>query len=646
MGGPPEVAFAAFADPPREFSLLPFWFWNDELTEAEILRQIADFEAHGIFGFVLHPRVGLPRSIAWMSERMLGFMAVAIGEAERRGMQVVLYDEGMYPSGSSCGQVVAENPAFACRGLVCRELSGDSDAPELPAGHNLVAVVRRAGGRRIAVIDRPVGSTIRGLHYRDDDPPRHPGPDDPRNPGSPRPDPPEDEPAAADILNPAAIDCFIRHVHQRLHDRFAPHFGRTVTGFFTDEPSLLGRGAKVRGAVPGTTDILGHVNRFLGYDFAPHLPALWFDDEPEAARFRADYERAVRMRLEETYYRRLSEWCAAHGVALAGHPHSEDEIGLLRQFHWPGQDLVWRHVAPGGSGALEGRVSTMAKCSSSAALHLGRRRNLNEFCGAYGHGLTFDEMKWLADWCLVRGVDLLIPHAFYYSVRGPRKDERPPDVGPNSPWWGRFREFADYCRRLSWMNAEGRQSCAVAVLGLSDFLPWRAARALFESQIDFNYLEARHLWQDAEVGADGVRLAGMHYRTVVLDGLPALPGEAARQLAALREAGRLVEFAEEAGGRGRFLAAVERLAGRDLTLEPAHDGIRFRHVVHGDAHLYLLHNESDRPFRGRVQLAAAAGRKVVRLDPWTGRAAAVDLAAPLDLGGHETVVLGVGVRPE
>ena len=25
---------------------------------------------------------------------------------------------------------------------------------------------------------------------------------------------------------------------------------------------------------------------FLGYDFTPHLPALWYNDEPEADRYR------------------------------------------------------------------------------------------------------------------------------------------------------------------------------------------------------------------------------------------------------------------------------------------------------------------------------------------------------------------------
>ena len=50
-------------------TLVPFWFWNDELDERELLRQIADFEAHGVYGFVIHPRVGLPRDTGWMSEK-------------------------------------------------------------------------------------------------------------------------------------------------------------------------------------------------------------------------------------------------------------------------------------------------------------------------------------------------------------------------------------------------------------------------------------------------------------------------------------------------------------------------------------------------------------------------------------------------
>src|SRR4030042_5026061 len=55
--------------PPHEFSQAPFWFWNDDLSEAELLRQIEDFQAHGVHAFTIHPRGGVPTSIGRMRER-------------------------------------------------------------------------------------------------------------------------------------------------------------------------------------------------------------------------------------------------------------------------------------------------------------------------------------------------------------------------------------------------------------------------------------------------------------------------------------------------------------------------------------------------------------------------------------------------
>jgi len=614
----------------REYTLVPFWFWNDRLDEAEVLRQIGDFEAHGVHGFVLHPRVGLPRDTGFMSDRLLGFMRVAIEEAARRRMVVFLYDEGMYPSGSASGQVVAEDARYRCRGLDHRVLEGDAP-PSLSPGESLVAVVPRRDGRRIAVFDRPVDAVVRGLHYVEDDPARRPGPDDPSRPGSPRGDPAEDAPPAADLLNPEAVACFIRLVYDRYHAAFGPHFGRTIEAVFTDEPALLGRLREKAPLQPGTTGILAHVSAHLGYDFTPHLPALWYDDEPEAPRRRRDWRRAVRARLESTYYEPLHRWCEAHGVSLTGHPATPDDIGSLRYFQVPGQDVVWRQVLPGPT-ALEGPESTQAKCASSAALHLGRARCSDEFGGAYGHQLTFDELRWLAGWLLVRGVSLLVPHAFYYSVRGPRIDERPPDVGPHSPWWERFPSFADHAARLCAMNARGRHVCEVAVLGLADELPWRAAKALFESQIDFNYLEARHLWEDAAVETDGVRLAGMNYRALVLDGVEP-PRRAEAAVASLQRAGRVVRWTDDG------LAAIERLVTRDVRLTPPLPGVRIRHLTRDGGHDYLFFNEGSDQVRAGVEVAAQGRR--LWLDPWRGAVLPEAGGRRLELEPHETRVLRV-----
>ena len=101
---------AEFLSPGKEYTPGPFWFWNDLLTPDEIRRQIADFVEKGIMGFVIHPRIGLPPELEFLSPRYLDLMAVAIAEAERRGMIVFLYDEAMYPSGSAHGPSGGRKP--------------------------------------------------------------------------------------------------------------------------------------------------------------------------------------------------------------------------------------------------------------------------------------------------------------------------------------------------------------------------------------------------------------------------------------------------------------------------------------------------------------------------------------------------------
>ncbi len=609
-----------FVNPPREFSMAPFWFWNDALDEAEIVRQIADFEAHGVYGFVIHPRVGLPRDIGWMSERMLHFMRVAVEEAQRRAMFVVLYDEGMYPSGSSSGQVVAVNPVYQCRCLAKIDLDDNSENPFHPLNPltNLVATFQRPDGQRIAIIDRPVDAVIRGLHYIGEGPA-------------------EDTPPAADILNPDAVATFIRLVYDRYAEALGNHFGTTIRAIFTDEPMLLGR-PRERNVWPGTTGILEHVNAYLGYDFTPHLPALWDDDEPNAEYYREDYKRALAHRLEATYYRQLYEWCGAHGIALTGHPSRGDDIGYLRYFHIPGQDIVWRWLLPGPT-ALEGPESTQGKCSSSAARHLGRRRNSNECFGAYGHAFTWEEMKWLVDWLFVRGVNLLYPHAFFYSMRGPRKDERPPDVGPHSPWWDDYKPFADYVRRMSWLNTDSagdapEHVCHIAILTESIDLPWEAAKVCFQHQRDFNYLELRHLWEDAAVTADGIRIAGMHYQAAILDGPTAIPEEAKPALQTLAEAGRLITWqypplpsVKSAQSVEDFLAAIDRLVPPDLTATPPAPELHYRHVIKEGIHYYILANEGLTPLSTTLTVSAAGN--TTWIDPLA--LTETEAAGPLDL---------------
>ena len=618
-----------FLEPPKEFSVMPVWFWNDTLKTDEIIRQIQDFYDHGVYGFVIHPRMGLPSDMRFLSPEMLDFMKVAIEEAARRNMKVILYDEGSYPSGSCEGQVVARNPGHAVRGLAKIDFNADENL-QLEEGWKLVTTINREGNKKMAVVEGPSNGHIRGLHWRDEEK------------GI------EDLPPAGDILNPEAVTSFIELVYDRFAAHFREHFGKTIIAVFTDEPDPLGRGHR-KGMFPGNASLLPRINRILGYDFTPFFADLWYEDSPEWEKHRTDYRRAVAICLEESYYGRLSQWCEDHGIALTGHPAGSMDLGAQKYFQIPGQDLVWRYVEPGEK-ALTGDHSTMAKNASSAMVHLNRRRNSNELYGAYGHNLTYDEMVWLANWCFVRGHNLLYPHAFYYSVRGARYNERPPDVGPNAKWWDNYKPFALACSRLSWLNTDSRQVCETAILGDANFTPYQSARILFQNQYDFNYLELNHLKNEAKIDEQGVHIAGMNYKAVILDGLKNMPEEIIPALQKLEANQQLIIFGESpfskifpgattAQNPEDLKAAISRLIQPDLLLEPSSENIRYRHVIKNGIHYYILFNEEDTAVKTDINIPVKG--KKYWLDEYSGEARKVQRNKPVDFQRHELKIVMV-----
>lgn len=620
-----------FIDPPHEYSLMPFWFWNDTLKDEEIVRQIADFETHGVYGFVIHPRIGLPEDVKWLSPEMIHSMNTAIQEASRRKMYVILYDEGMYPSGSSSGQVVARNPEYAARGLAKIDLK-PGEILNLPENNKLITIINRPDGMRVAIVDQPSGGKIRGIHYIGE--------------GSTLQH--EESPPAGDILNPDAVTSFMELVYDRYAKEFGNYFGTTILGIFTDEPSPLGR-ISVRGILPGNISLLPQIKQILGYDITPFLDDLWYNDNSDSKKHLTDYNNAVNICLQENYYKRLSKWCNDHGISLMGHPAGSMDIGAEKYFQIPGQDLVWRYVEPGPK-ALEGQNSTVAKCASSAMVHMGLRRNSNELYGAYGHNLTYDEMVWLADWCFVRGQNFLIPHAFFYSIRGPRFDERPPDVGPNASWWSKYKEYADACRRLSWLNTDSRQVCRLAILCEANFLPDKSAKICFQHQRDFNYLEINHLWEDAKTDSNGVQIAGMNYGIIIIDSLSDMPTKAIPLLKILAGNGRLVinkYSAYSSWFKGsviyqtpdKMISDIDNKILPDFELTTPSQSIRYRHVMKGNYHYYMVFNEGESAVSTKIKLTTDANRQL--LSPFTDECVNLRADETILFKPHELKILRI-----
>lgn len=294
--------------PSREFTPIPFWFLNGNLTHDEIRRQLNDFNAHGVSGVVLHPRIGLAKRIRYLSKEYFSYIRTAVKEAAALNMTVVLYDEGMYPSGSANGMVTAGRPDLVSQGitLVSKSQPGDEVLAETPKG---VLVVRRSGG------------TIRGIHWGEDD-------------GEPN------APESADILNPEVVQRFIGLTHDAYYRELKEYFGNTIIGFFTDEPSILGR--NVEKMFPWTKGFAQLFTEAGGK--LENLTALFEKTENADTQL---YNQMILDREGGVYYAALSGWCEQHSICLMGHPHQSDDIEVEKYFGIPGQDLCLRWIAPG-----------------------------------------------------------------------------------------------------------------------------------------------------------------------------------------------------------------------------------------------------------------------------------------------------------
>lgn len=450
-----------------EFSPVPFWFFNDEPDEGRVREQFKDYVNKGVNALVLHPRIGVPESIPYLSEAFFDAVKMIVRVADELKMKIVLYDEGMYPSGSAHGQVVAFNPDFAAKGM---RFDGDK------------------------LVYEPSGGTIRGIHFGEDDG--------------------ENAPAAADILNPAAVDKFIELTHDAYYANLKEYFGNTIIAFFTDEPCPLGRNAgRYRDWYPGLDKDLEALGGKVEDLKALFVPGAGND----STRL---YRKLIKKRLREVFYSKLSNWCVSHGIALMGHPEVSDDVEEEFVFQIPGQDLIMRRVAQENKG-LYGIDSVQAKLPGDIARITGARRNANEcfgVCNRYGIPWFFkaEDMLWDINWLLIRGVNLLVPHAFYYSIAGKRKDERPPDVGQNNIWWPEYKKISDYIKRLCYVMTDSVNTAEVAVLCDNNNVPSDDIAVLYETQTEFNYVPAALLTENnARVENDRLIIGNNSYKTVI-----------------------------------------------------------------------------------------------------------------------------------
>jgi len=108
-----------FFDPASEYRPQPFWFLNHDYKKEELEWQLEEMKRQGVGGVVLHSRHG--KSAEYMSREYLDMLAFCTEECKKRGMEVWLYDEDNWPSGTFGGKLTRRHSEYRMRYLRLEE---------------------------------------------------------------------------------------------------------------------------------------------------------------------------------------------------------------------------------------------------------------------------------------------------------------------------------------------------------------------------------------------------------------------------------------------------------------------------------------------------------------------------------------------
>jgi hypothetical protein len=432
---------ALFPKPPAEFSTVPFFVWNGDMTEAMIDRELRDFSQQGVQSLMIHPRPGLITE--YLSDRWFQLVRYTVDQARKKGMQVWLYDENSYPSGFAGGHVPAEMPesfnegqglALQNRGPCKILLKRSGDRFEDVTG---TTETTGPGYYCFGVTQYPIRAWNAGYSY-------------------------------VDLIHPGVTQKFIDVTMTRGYQKaIGSDFGNTVPGIFTDEPNL---NPPTRGATKYTPDLFEQFQKRWGYDLKTNLPSL-FEEVGDWRRIRHNYFSLVLDLYIERWSKPWRDYTESHGIAWTGHywehawPNPSQGPDNMAMYAWPripGIDMLFNQFNEGVS-AQFGNIRSVKELSS-AANQTGKRRTLSETYGGGGWNLRFEDMKRLGDWEYVLGVNLMNQHLSFGTIAGARKYDYPQSFSYHEPWWKHYGVLGEYFTRLSLALSAGDELNRILVL--------------------------------------------------------------------------------------------------------------------------------------------------------------------------------------
>jgi len=420
-------------NPSSEYRGHPFWSWNDKLDPEELRWQIREMKRVGLGGYFMHARGGLITE--YLSDEWFECIKACIEEGKKEGMESWSYDENGWPSGFGGGIVTAMGDKYHVRELNCAPYEGKKLEGKL-LGFYAVGEkkVRFLGDKvREAKAKLKKGEVLYYVIHKKN-------------------------PCYVDLMSAEVVKAFIDCTYELYKEKLGDDFGKAMPGLFTDEPQYSQR------EIPWSYVIPEEFMAEYGYDVIEKLPLLYLNKEG-STKFRYDYWMLVSRLFTENFGKQLYDWCEANGCQLTGHAMAEETLmsqmrcsaGVMPFYqyeHIPGVDKLNRQI---------GNPST-PKQVGSAAKQLGKKLVMTETFAGCGWDVSFEELKWIAEWQFICGVNFICQHLEGYSIRGLRKRDWPPSMFYQSPWWDDYKKFNDYISRLGKLIADSAEEADVLML--------------------------------------------------------------------------------------------------------------------------------------------------------------------------------------
>ncbi len=450
-------------NPDPRYRPLPFWSWNDQLEDGMMTWQIQEMAKSGAGGYFMHARSGI--EIEYLGEEWFARIATGIREGVKNGMLPWAYDEEGWPSGFAGGKVPALGEEYYARGLAMTTLKGEKIA-SFTGGD----ISYPDGTTRTVQLDRTAPDAILGIYQIDAQRQIH-------RMQVEQIDPQQEYaivfqtscPYYIDIINAKVVKAFLDSTHEAYYQRFKDQFGTGLGGFFTDEPRIS------EGDVPWSFIAREEFEKRYHYDVVDFLPAL-FVECAESGSVRYDFWTMISELFSQNYMKQIYDWCESHGCKLTGHVMMEESIysqmtgtsgsmPFYEYMHIPGIDWLRRTQ---GSPVVPKQVASVAE-------QLGKKQVITETYALCGWNISFEELRWMAQWQYVCGINLMCQHLSGYTIRGMRKRDYPPSLFIQQPWWKEYRRFNDYLARLGVLLTDGKKLIDTLVIH-----PMRSGYLLFD----------------------------------------------------------------------------------------------------------------------------------------------------------------------